>query len=150
MRAFGKTSLASLQGIHPNLVKVMDAAVIDSPVDFTITNGVRTVAMQQALWFKGRDTEGHIVNRDDVVTMDDGIIRKSNHQVKPDGYGHAVDLYPYIDGEVDYDNVHGQQSIVAAHIKSVANNLGTAIEWGGDWTMAVQHIVDPPHFELKP
>jgi len=144
MGSFGATSLSNLKGIHPDLVKVMETAVIDSPVDFTITNGVRTTAQQQALYAKGRTEPG------EIVTRDDGVIHKSNHQVKADGYGHAVDLYPYINGEIDFDNIHGKQAIVAAHIKSVANNLGIPIVWGGDWTMAVEHIVDPPHFELKP
>lgn len=150
MGAFGRRSLASLKGIHPDLVKVMETAVVDSPVDFTITDGVRSTAMQQALWFKGRDAEGHIIDQDAVVTRDDGIMHKSNHQVKADGFGHAVDLYGYINGEVDYNDAHGKQAIIAAHIKSVANTVGIPIVWGGDWTMAVQHIVDTPHFELKP
>lgn len=144
MGTFGKRSLASLKGIHPDLVKVMETAVTNSPIDFTITDGLRTTAMQQALYAKGRTAPG------EIVTRADGIHIKSNHQVKADGWGHAVDLYPYINGEVDYNDTHGKQAIVAAHIKSVAKELGIAISCGIDWTMAVEHIVDPPHFELKP
>lgn len=142
MYSFGATSEKSLTGIHPDLVKVMRTAIVDSPVDFTITDGVRTTAQQQALYAKGRTVAG------EIVTQADGVHNKSNHQVKADGYGHAVDLYPYVNGAVSYDEYQAQGQI-AAHIKATAATLGIHVVWGGDWTMAVEHIVDRPHFELK-
>jgi peptidoglycan L-alanyl-D-glutamate endopeptidase CwlK len=137
----GKQSLKTLIGIHPDLVKVMQTAIIDTPVDFTITDGVRTVAMQKALYAQGRTKPGGI------VTKADGIIHKSNHQVKADGYGHAVDLYPYVNGAIDFNGIKLPE--IATHIKQVAASLGVSITWGGDWTMAKDGIVDRPHFELR-
>lgn len=138
MASFGTRSLNSLKGIHPDLVKVMQEAIKDTPIDFTITDGVRTTAQQQALYAKGRTAAGS------KVTNADGVKNKSNHQVKSDGYGYAVDLYPYIDGKVDFNDTHSLE-IIAAHIKATAKCLGIKIGWGGDWVGAW----DKPHFELK-
>ena len=138
MNKFSQRSLNSLKGIHPDLVKVMTEAVKYSPIDFTITDGVRTTAQQQALYAKGRTVPGT------KVTNADGIRSKSNHQAKSDGYGYAVDLYAYHSGKVQV-NDDKSLKIIATHIKSVAKDLGVKIEWGGDW----KSIIDYPHFELK-
>lgn len=137
MPVLGKRSLDTLKGIHPDLVRVMQEAIKDSPVDFTITDGVRTTAQQQALYAKGRTAPGG------KVTNADGVKNKSNHQVKADGFGWAVDLYPYIDGKIDFNDTKSLE-IIAAHIKATAKCLGVKIGWGGDWKGAW----DKPHFEL--
>lgn len=135
MNKFSKRSLDNLKGVAPDLVKLMTEAIKDSPVDFTITEGVRTTARQQEL-FKQRPK----------VTNADGIKNKSNHQAKADGYGYAVDLYPYYNGSVQVQDkeVIPKLKLIAVHIKAVAKCLGIKIEWGGDWK-----FYDPPHFELK-
>jgi len=141
MAKFSKRSKDNLTGVHPDLVRVMEAAIIDTLVDFTITEGLRTTARQQALYAQGRTVPGM------RVTNADGIRNKSNHQAKPDGYGHAVDLYPYVDGAVRVNEpyVIPKLNQIAAHVKATAARLGIAIIWGGDW----KSPYDPPHFELK-
>lgn len=139
MASFGTRSLNTLKGIHPDLVKVMQEAIKDTPVDFTITDGVRTTAQQQALYAKGRTAPGG------KVTNADGVKNKSNHQVKADGYGYAIDLCPYVDGKVDYNDDSDSLKVIAAHIKATAKCLGVNIGWGGDW----KGSWDKPHFELK-
>jgi len=136
---FGKQSLNSLKGIHPNLVKVMTEAIKNSPIDFTITDGVRTTEMQKALYAKGRTVKGGI------VTNADGVKNKSNHQIKSDGFGHAVDLYPYVNGAIDFNDKENRLSIIADHILSTAKKLNIGITWGGNF----KSILDRPHFELK-
>jgi peptidoglycan L-alanyl-D-glutamate endopeptidase CwlK len=135
---FGKRSLDNLKGIHPDLVKVLEAAIVNSPVDFTITGGIRTTAEQQALYAQGRTKAGSI------VTYCDGIKSKSNHQIKDDGYGYAVDLYPYYNGSVQLNDVPKLKQI-ADHIRATAISLSIDIIWGGDFTS----LKDYPHFELK-
>lgn len=137
MTNFSKRSIDNLNGIHPDMVKIMHEAIRTTPVDFTITDGVRTVEQQQKLYAQGRTAPGA------VVTNCDGIKSKSNHQAKADGYGYAVDLYPYVNGKVQVNDV-ANLSRIAAHIKAVAGRLGIKIEWGGDWKMK-----DYPHFELS-
>jgi peptidoglycan L-alanyl-D-glutamate endopeptidase CwlK len=138
MYKFSQRSLDTLKGIHPKLVEVMQRAIKDSPIDFTVTNGVRTTAQQQALYAQGRTKPGAI------VTNADGIKNKSNHQPKADGFGYAVDIFPYYNGSVQVNDDKGLR-IIATHIKAVAKKLGYVIEWGGDW----KSITDYPHFELK-
>lgn len=141
MARFSQRSLESLKGVHPDLVKVLNESIKETPFDFTITEGVRTVARQQQLYAQGRSTKGTI------VTNVDGVKKKSNHQPKSDGYGHAVDLYPFYNGSVqvnDKDVIPRLKSI-SIHIKAVAKCLGIAITWGGDF----KNLFDAPHFELK-
>jgi len=140
MSKFSQRSEAALQGVHPNLVKVMRAAIVDTPIDFTVTEGVRTDARQKALYAQGRTTKGP------VVTNKNGITNKSNHQPKADGYGHAVDIYPFVGGKLlvtEKETIPALQTI-AKHIKAKAAELGIKITWGGDW----KSPYDPPHFEL--
>lgn len=128
--------------MHPKLVKVIEEAIKDSPIDFTVTDGVRTLSHQQSLYAKGRTKPG------DIVTNADGIKNKSNHQIKSDGYGHAVDLYAY-KGKIDFNDTKSLE-IIAVHIKSVAKCLGISIVWGGDFkaTKTKEKGWDKPHFEL--
>ena len=89
-----QASLDNLKGIHPRLVKAMTEAITNSPVPFIITEGVRTTERQRELYAQGRTRPGP------VVTNCDGLTDQSNHQLKEDGYGYAMDLYPYICGRV--------------------------------------------------
>lgn len=143
----GERSLKNLEGVHPNLVKLMKATITNSPVDFTITEGVRSIKRQQELYSYGRTRLNPDTGRMDRVTNKDGVKNKSNHQAKPDGFGHAVDLYPFFSGkvQVNHPDTIKNLKLIATHIKNVAKELGIGITWGGDW----KNPFDPPHFELK-
>ncbi len=144
--AFSEQSLRLFKNVHPNLIKIMQAAITKSPYDFRITAGARTAEEQNALYQIGRTRAGSI------VTKADGYRNKSNHQIKSDGYGHAVDIF--VCGKYDengnyvkfttaegYDDKKIRE--VANHIKATAKNLGLNIEWGGDWK-----FYDSPHFQV--
>ena len=45
----GKTSLAKLQGVHPNLVKVIQRAIEITAQDFGVNEGLRTEASKAAV-----------------------------------------------------------------------------------------------------
>lgn len=136
MYSFSQRSKNNLLFIHPDLVKVMNEAIKNSPIDFIITDGIRSIEEQRKLYNQGRTTPGKI------VTNADGVNNKSNHQVKSDGYGYAVDLYPFYNGSAQLNDAKSLK-VIADHIKSVAKQLGVAIQWGGDWKFK-----DYPHFEL--
>ena len=140
MAKFSQRSLNNLEGVHPDLVRLMEAAIVDTPVDFTIVEGVRTEARQKELYAQGRTKPGP------RVTNADGVTHKSNHQPHADGYGHAVDVYPYYNGSVRVDEpyVDNMLTQLAGHVKNVARNLGIKLTWGGDW----KSPYDPPHFEV--
>lgn len=142
MPKFSRRSLDNLLGVHPNMIHVLNQAIKASPVDFTITDGVRTAQEQIDLYAIGRrGIKGEV-----TVTDKDGVNKKSKHQPKADGFGYAVDLYPFIDGKVRVREsaivVPALQQI-AQHIKETAAKLGVKVTWGGDWKMR-----DLPHFEL--
>lgn len=137
---FGKRSLDNLAMVHPKMVTLMMEAIKESPVDFTIVCGHRTASEQKALYAKGRTEKGPI------VTSCDGVIKISKHQSQEDGYSHAVDIYPFFNGQVQVNHTDTVKCLkqIAAHIKKVAEKLNIQITWLGDHKMR-----DYPHFELK-
>jgi peptidoglycan L-alanyl-D-glutamate endopeptidase CwlK len=81
--------LVRLRGCHPELqarVKALIATLAAQGLELVLTQGVRSVAQQQALYAQGRYKPGKI------VTNCDGVVKVSNHQPKADGYGYAVDV----------------------------------------------------------
>jgi peptidoglycan L-alanyl-D-glutamate endopeptidase CwlK len=118
--AFGTKSADRLSQVHPDLQKVFNEAIKDSPFDFSITEGLRTKERQKALFDEGKSQ-----------TMN------SRHLT-----GKAVDIAVIKDGEVTWDLKYYR--IVTDHIKSVAKKLDIPIVCGIDWTS----FVDGPHIEL--
>lgn len=118
--ALSKRSLARLEGVHPRLVALVREAIALSPVDFMVTEGLRTSQRQAALVRAGASR-----------TL------KSRHLT-----GHAVDVAALIDGQVRWD--WPLYPRIAAAFKAAAVRQGTPVVWGGDWPM----LRDGPHFEL--
>ena len=137
MPVFGKGSLQKLQGVDPQLIKVLKAAIITSPIDFTIVEGLRTTKRQQELYAQGRTAKGNI------VTYADGVKNKSNHQPKSDGFGKAIDFAPYINGKLDWNN-HANFKVIADHIVKTGADMGIKIVAGFYW----KKPYDPPHIQL--
>lgn len=123
-----------LIGVHPALVGVVHKAIELSDIDFSVLYGVRTAEQQNELYQRGRSTRGPI------VTYKDGYTRKSNHQIKEDGWGYAVDLMPY---PVDWDDWSKFESIDRA-IQRASTECGVVVEWGGTWKMK-----DGAHWEYR-
>lgn len=123
MRKFSlsKLSLSRLEGVHPDLVKVIRLAIKKTTVDFMVTEGVRTKSRQKKLVAAGAST-----------TMN------SRHIT-----GHAVDVAAWVAGEVRWDWPLYHK--IAAGVKEAAKELGVPIVWGGDW----RSFRDGPHFELN-
>ncbi len=142
MNQLNQRSKDNLNGVHPDLLRLIENAIADCPIPFIIIYGVRTTVEQRTLYSQGRTKPGAI------VTSCDGVTKKSNHQVKNDGYGHAVDILADANrnDKVDQVEIADAKSliIVADHIKKKAKELNIPIDWGGDWKMR-----DYPHFELK-
>ena len=116
---FGKKSLERLAGIKEPLQVLAKSAIVDSPFDFSITSGLRTIEEQKVLVATGKSK-----------TM------KSKHIT-----GDAFDIAVFVDGKLTWELKYYKQ--VATHIKKVATKLGIPIVWGGDWAW-----VDGPHFQL--
>lgn len=146
--SLGATSRARLEGVHPDLIRVVERAVRVTPVDFTVLEGVRSVARQRELVRKGASK-----------TMD------SRHIT-----GHAVDLGAWIGGQVRFDWPLYYR--IASAMQRAARELNIPIVWGGVWDRRLNDLpddmdaavaayvrrrkdagrsafIDGPHFELQ-
>ncbi len=156
-------SRSNMAGLHPDLVRIVEGAIVSTTVDFGVAApAVRTAAQQHALFLQG-------------VTQKDGYSRKSNHQTHDDGYGYAVDLTPYVSGKfVVTDDAWALYPHIASAMSKSAKALGSAsrLRWGCNWSepmsqygsdyddmkAAMQRyrdthpgpdFLDGPHFELR-
>lgn len=113
-------SLDRMSGVHQDLVDVVKRAIEITECDFTVLEGVRSVARQEQLVKAGASQ-----------TM------KSRHLT-----GHAVDLGAMVNGSVRWD--WPLYDKIALAMKAAAIEKQVAIEWGGDW----KTFRDGPHFQL--
>lgn len=146
MFKFSEKSYEMLKKVHPKLIEILEEVLKISQYDFKITSGARTAEEQNRLYQQGRTTKGP------RVTNCDGYKNKSNHQIKTDGYGHAVDIFvvgEVVEGKyVKFTTEQGYDDkklkYIADLAKSIAKKNGACVEWGGDWKMH-----DTPHIEIK-
>jgi peptidoglycan L-alanyl-D-glutamate endopeptidase CwlK len=116
---FSNNSLSRLKGVNDKLVMLMTASIIDTPIDFCIVEGVRTLERQKILFDEKKSK-----------TL------KSKHLT-----GNAVDICPYINGTLVWDNNEAWTQLIE-HVKKVAEQLNINIVCGYDWKW------DRPHVEL--
>ena len=108
-------SKKKLEGVHPDMVAVVERAIELTKVDFGGTYGVRTVEEQEKVVASGRSQ-----------TM------KSKHLIQDSGYSHAVDVVAY-----DGSNVIWELTVyddICDAFKKAALDLGVAVKWGAAWS----------------
>jgi hypothetical protein len=113
-------SLKRLQGVHPDLVKVVKRAIEITKQDFVVIEGLRTKERQAYLFKKGA-----------TKTLNSFHIT-----------GHAVDIAPYVNGAASWDWKYYYP--VRDAMKQAAKELGVNITWGGDW----KSFKDGPHWQI--
>lgn len=138
--ALGQRSRKNLEGVHPNLVKIVEHAIAHSDIDFFVNEGVRTPARQKELYAQGRTKPGKVV----TWTL------KSNHFINPrTGYGHAVDIYAF---PYDPNQPIKTSKAIAQAMLRAAHELDIPLRWGADWdrdgVFYEKGEGDSPHFEL--
>lgn len=106
MYTLGNKSRSKLQGVHPDLVAVVERAIQFTEQDFTVLEGLRSIDRQKELVATGKSK-----------TMN------SRHLT-----GHAVDLAPW-PISWDWEKFYP----IADAMKDAAKELDITIEWGGDW-----------------
>ena len=114
-------SLDKMIGVNPKLVEVVNLAITKSPLDFSVSEGLRTVERQKEL-----------------VAQKKSQTMKSRHII-----GEAVDICVLVDGKANWDFENYRK--VADVFKECAKELGVKITWGGDWTS----FKDGPHFQIE-
>ncbi len=112
----GSASIAHLQGVHPSLVKCVLRAIELTTQDFTVYEGLRT---------RTRQTE--LVHQGYSKTMD------SQHIPQADGFGHAVDLVPWIQGHPVWDWEGCYKIAMAMDQAATEQDVAGHIRWGGAW-----------------
>jgi peptidoglycan L-alanyl-D-glutamate endopeptidase CwlK len=134
----GQRSLSRLEGVHPDLVRVVKRAAAISDLDFTVLEGLRTLERQRKLRAEGASK-----------TLN------SRHLT-----GHAVDLGVLIDGKVRWD--WGLYLRLGGIMREASLTERIPIRWGGTWKLLSaingpitakilsRSFPDGPHFEIDP
>lgn len=114
-----------LAKVHPDLMKVVRAVFATSPMPFRVLEGARTKEQQR------KNIEAGV-----SWTMN------SRHIPGRNGWAHAVDLTPLINGEVTWDWAVYRR--FAPIVRAAAASVDVPLEWGGDW----RKTPDAPHWQL--
>tara|TARA_B110000977_G_C11065273_1_gene487577 strand:- start:181 stop:570 length:390 start_codon:yes stop_codon:yes gene_type:complete len=121
MFKLSKRSYERLQGVHPDLIEVVELALKYSTIDFGISEGLRNI-----------ETQREYVKRGVSTTMN------SRHLT-----GHAIDIYAFIGGSARWEWPLYEE--INRAFDKAADELKTDVVWGGDWTS----FKDGPHYELS-
>ncbi len=153
--SYGAKSLKEQKGVHPELIVVSNLGIALSRQDYQFFDGVRTKA-------------------EALENVRKGVSKTTNsmHLIQKDGFGHAMDLVPIVDGKLSWTWPHIYP--VAESIAIAAEKLNVKIIWGGVWdkplgsygttaadmqrecaayvqrrkAMGRSAFIDGPHFEL--
>jgi peptidoglycan L-alanyl-D-glutamate endopeptidase CwlK len=127
--ALSRTSKSRLKGVDTGIIRLINLALIDSPIDFGIPEhgGFRTTDEQKLMFDRG-------------VSKCDGVKRVSAHQS-----GKAFDFYAYVDGTASWDKVH--LAILYGVFAVKAKELDIELVWGGTFGSDIYHGWDMGHLE---
>lgn len=141
---FGSATLKRLETCHPLLQEVMHEAILWSPRDFTITEGWRGKADQDAAVKAG-------------LSKTPWPTSKHNHMEGGKPCSLAIDFAPWFatDPHIRW-NEHEEFRFLAGFIIGVGTRIvepkGYRLRWGGDFDMdgddAEKGFEDIPHLEL--
>lgn len=156
-----KRSKSKLEGVHPDLVMLAGVTIVSTPIDFGITDGLRTLEEQQKYVAAGVSKTLESKHR---RHNEDGTLCAEMEA----GYGWALDLVPYVQGRLCWEV--GPCIEIAKQVRSAAISLNVRIRWGGVWDQALNDLspeldkevedyaerlgkapfFDGPHFEKVP
>ena len=131
MFKFGKGSLEKLNTVHPDLKLVMTEVIKLTPIDFGITEGIRSPERAEQLKAEGLSKAG----------------AKSLHC-----QGKAVDIVCYNGGKITWELEFYEA--VAGVVGEVCEVLDIKIRWGGSWVTGDfklnrdMNFIDAVHFEI--
>jgi len=123
---FGERSEKSLQGVHPDLIKIARRTLQISPIDFMVIEGVRDSVRQEKLVNEGASTTTH-----------------SRHIPNTQGYACAIDIM-CLDPAKHGTWENKLYLELSKYFKQAADQLSVPMEWGGDW----KSFHDYGHYQL--
>lgn len=156
----GFQSRQRLEGVHRDLIRVVERAITLSTVDFKVIEGVRSDEQAFINFGKGRtaaECERAGCPADFAKPTLDKVTWLANplntkHRRQSDGFGHAVDLLPApYDWKIDRVTKEPFLSMSKAML-TAASYENVRIRWGADWDGDGKPFErgesDSPHFEL--
>lgn len=155
MFVLGPKSRLNLAGVHPKLVGCVQLAITLTTQDFTVYEGLRSVEQERK-----------------NVQMGTSQTMNSQHIVQHDGFGHAVDLVPFINNRPTWDWDGCYKVAMAMDEAATQLSIANHIRWGGAWdkrlsdfggdepkykaevqAYQIRHLgkdfLDGPHFEWR-
>ena len=135
-------SLNSLNGVDPNLVKVVKRAIELTEQDFIVIEGLRTREQMMINYGKGRtaaELAVHGIPASYAKPKEAKVTWLNNPFASNHAKGKAVDIVP---NPVTWDDISKFRKINEA-MQAAAKELGVKLSYGGDWTKK-----DYPHWEL--
>ena len=135
-------SLNSLNGVDPNLVKVVKRAIELTEQDFIVIEGLRTREQMMINYGKGRTAAQlavHGIPASYAKPKEAKVTWLNNPFASNHAKGKAVDIVP---APVTWDDISKFKKINEA-MQAAAKELGVKLSYGGDWTKK-----DYPHWEL--
>ena len=129
--------MRNIEDLHPELqekIALLKSECKKKGITIGISECLRTVAEQDALYAKGRTKPGSI------VTNCKGSTYSSMHQ-----WGVAFDFYLIMDVDKDgktSDDAFNDSTGLFEKVGKIGQKIG--LEWGGSW----KSICDTPHFQL--
>lgn len=137
MFVFGQRSRLMLVGVHPDLVLVVSRALLYSPIDFAVTEGLRDAERQRKLFAEGRSK----------------TLRSKHLAQSPAGLSDALDVMAT--GDLNNDSIvdHKDRAIawrrdwyeaIADAMLRASTELRIPTKWGGTF----RGFYDGPHFQL--
>lgn len=115
----GKASLKNLEGVHPDLAWVVEYAIQTTAQDFSVVDGLRT-----------KEEQAENVRTGVSQTMD------SKHLAQKDGWSHAVDLVPWINGKARWEL--GACYKIMEAMRRASWERECLLLWGGAWVRLYQ------------
>lgn len=135
-------SLKSLEGVDPNLVKIVKRAIEITEQDFIVIEGLRTKEQMMINYGKGRTVAQlavHGIPASYAKPKEAKVTWLKNPFASNHAKGKAVDIVP---NPVDWGSTVKFKKINEA-MQAAAKEFGIKLSYGGDWTKK-----DYPHWEL--
>ena len=120
MPKLSQISYSNLRGVDERLAHLVETAIVHTPVDFRVTDGLRSLSEQK-----------HLVAIGASKTLD------SKHLT-----GDAIDIVPWIGGRPRWE--WPLIYTLAEHIRSVAQDLNIRLRWGALWDIPFTGTVKSP------
>ncbi len=145
-----------LEGVHPSLQKVVRRAGEITPIPFRVIEGVRSKERCYQIYGQGRTASQCKARGVPAKYAKPNLPKRtwlnnplnSKHCKKADGYGHAVDLFPF---PYDWNKIKAFDKVAVAMYQA-SLELGIPIKWGANWDndnkWHERGEYDSPHFQL--